>query len=609
MERFKQGRTLSTATYGLGAILIMATAGLAHAATVTVGSVIGHPGDAVEVPINFSGSPDPASIVSFTVTLSITGGFAAPTVAAGADYPDLDGFVDDIAGDFRVTALVLSGANVGDGEVLKLTFTIPGVLPSGDYAIVASSLEVRDITNAPVPSTTVDGNITVNTDPTVTITGDVSVVQDSPAVTSDVATVADAEDLNGSLGVSVTGAPAGMTVTVVNNLGTVSATASADCTVIPGIYPITLTATDSGGFTGSANFNVNVAANPAPTVGTYGNIVIIGGNVDSVLPSAAPADANNNITSVGVSPTALPGGGTVAVNAGTGEVTITTTTSTTLGNHLITVTVTDNCGATDVESFTLTVTGPPTATTTGSVTTSQGGAGTTANVATVSDTEDAAGTLGVGATGQPAGMIVTVLNTAGVVSATATAACTVIPATYPITLTVTDSDLLTDTTNFDVIVTANPAPTLGAYADDSAVRGDSAIVAPAAAPADGNDNIATVEVSPTALPGGGTVSVDAVTGDVTVNTTATSTLGGHVITVTVTDDCGETAVQAFTFTVLSGIPGDENNDGTVDLGELTATQLAYRGTGPVPPTADTDDSGTIEFAELTVVLLHYRGLL
>ena len=71
----------------------------------------------------------------------------------------------------------------------------------------------------------------------------------------------------------------------------------------------------------------------------------------SASPSAAPADANGNQTSVTVSPTTLPGGGTVSV-APTGEVTINTTAGTTLGNYTITVSVNGTLRI----SFTLTAT-------------------------------------------------------------------------------------------------------------------------------------------------------------------------------------------------------------------------------------------------------------
>lgn len=121
------------------------------------------------------------------------------------------------------------------------------------------------------------------------------------------------------------------------------------------IYPALLTATDSAGRTGSTVFPVHVSNNTIPTLGSYANAVLSTSASTSVSPGAAPADGNNNFSAVSVSPTTLPGGGTVAVNPTTGEVTITTTAGTTLGTYTITVTAADTCGAAAIERFTVTV--------------------------------------------------------------------------------------------------------------------------------------------------------------------------------------------------------------------------------------------------------------
>lgn len=121
------------------------------------------------------------------------------------------------------------------------------------------------------------------------------------------------------------------------------------------IYPGVVTATDAAGRAASLVFPIQVSNNSMPTLGAYGNVVLGTSATTSVSPGAAPADANNNFAAVSVSPTTLPGGGTVAVNPATGEVTITTTAGTTLGTYTITVTAVDGCGAAAVERFTLTV--------------------------------------------------------------------------------------------------------------------------------------------------------------------------------------------------------------------------------------------------------------
>ena len=74
---------------------------------------------------------------------------------------------------------------------------------------------------------------------------------------------------------------------------------------------------------------------------------------------------------------------------------------------------------------------------------------------------------------------------------------------------------------------------------------------------DDNDNIVSVDVVPVGLPGGGSLSVNGLTGVVSVNTAMTTQLGDYPVTVTVTDACGASAAQGFTLTVI-GVPPASN---------------------------------------------------
>ncbi len=144
---------------------------------------------------------------------------------------------------------------------------------------------------------------------------------------------------------------------------TISATATASCLIaapnLPSFrtYPAIIQVVDAGGRAASAVFPINVSNNSIPTLGTYANVTLAPGASNTQNPTAAPADANFNQVSVTVSPTVLPGGGTVTV-APNGEVVVTTTGSTTLGNHVITVSVSDTCGARTSKSFTVSVVDP-----------------------------------------------------------------------------------------------------------------------------------------------------------------------------------------------------------------------------------------------------------
>ena len=120
-------------------------------------------------------------------------------------------------------------------------------------------------------------------------------------------------------------------------------------------YPAVLRILDSSGSSASTVFNVNVSNNIIPTIGTFANQTIVRGNSVSVSPSAAPADANGNFQEVRVSPSTLPGGGTVTVNPNSGAVTINTTAATTIGSYLIKVIAFDSCGAGGVATIQATV--------------------------------------------------------------------------------------------------------------------------------------------------------------------------------------------------------------------------------------------------------------
>src|SRR5690606_38277253 len=136
-----------------------------------------------------------------------------------------------------------------------------------------------------------------NTAPVINATGTaVSVRQGGPAASVNVATVSDAQDAAASLSVSASGVPAEVTISNIhNNAGTINLTAQAACTLVAPssgtkTYPLQLTVADSGGALASTSVNVNVSANRAPTLGTYGSINVARNTVTPNAPSAGPAD-------------------------------------------------------------------------------------------------------------------------------------------------------------------------------------------------------------------------------------------------------------------------------------------------------------------------------
>lgn len=196
---------------------------------------------------------------------------------------------------------------------------------------------------------------------------------------------------------------------------------------------------------------------------------------------------------------------------------------------------------------------PDVTTTTLGLTTRRGGPATTGEIAKVSDDKDSSGSLLVSAAFVPAatGMLLSVSNQNGTVTALTTATASSAVGVYPAVLTVTDSDALVTTAGFTVTVLPNLVPTLGTYTDVTLAPGSSTVAHPSAPPEDGNGNIISVVVQPTTLPGGGTLSVDFTTGDVSIVTVAGTQTGDHLTTVTVTDSCGDYVEQSFTLWVGS----------------------------------------------------------
>ncbi|MCI0486877.1 MAG: FG-GAP-like repeat-containing protein [Blastocatellia bacterium] len=179
--------------------------------------------------------------------------------------------------------------------------------------------------------------------------------QGSPALASTIATVSDEESPAGDLIVTVTSAPAGISITnIINTDGNITALVAADCTAVPGQNLVELQVSD-GCDTTTANLTVNVTENTPPSLGTYPPTTVLEGDSVTVTPSAPPSD---NGTLVDLMVTVEPPGftGTVDIDPNTGEVTISNAGPT--GIFTGTGIVTDNCGATSSVTLTLTVNAP-----------------------------------------------------------------------------------------------------------------------------------------------------------------------------------------------------------------------------------------------------------
>ncbi len=197
---------------------------------------------------------------------------------------------------------------------------------------------------------------------------------------------------------------------------------------------------------------------------------------------------------------------------------------------------------------------PPNLTVSSGLSTNQGSPAATAVVATVSDAQEAAGALLVSVSEAPPELQVSVTNNAGSISMTAAASCTLVAPTsgsktYPVILTVRDSQNAISTAEVVVNVGSNGIPTIGSYVGQILPRASSAMFSPSAAATDPNNNLVGVTVNPSTLPGGGSVTATSA-GVVTVTTNASTTFGTYKLNATAVDACGAVRIAQITVSVL-----------------------------------------------------------
>jgi hypothetical protein len=568
----QQGSAAATATLGTASDLETA-AGSLTVATLTVPS-----GLTVDTITNTGG----------VITAPLTASCSAPTGARTLTLSVTDDASTSTEQDVIVTVLPNTTPTLG-------TYGAPSVLPGGSTIVTATaspgdngsivlvevsspaftgSLSVNGSTGAVsvsnaspigvhiVTVTATDNcgttfsrtfDLTVNTPPTLT-PGTPSAQQGSPAIDATLGTVGDPDNDDdsapGSLIVETVTVPSGVTVgTITNTGGTITAPLSASCSAPTGARTLTLRVADGLGTT-DQNVTVTVLANTAPTLGTYSATSITPGASTSATSTAAPADTGTVASVIASSPTFT---GTLSVDASTGTVSVSNAAPS--GIHIITVTVTDTCGATVSRTFDLTVNALPILTP-ATPSAQQGSPATGATLGTVSDTETGPGSLTVTTIAVPSGLTVgTIGNTAGTIAAPLTATCSATPGPRTLTLRVTDGIGATTDQDVTVTVLANAAPTLGAYASASIVYAGNTMVLPSASPGD-NGTVALVEVSSSTFTG--TLSVNASNGTVSVSNAGP--VGAHTVTITATDNCGTTSSTTFTLTVTCpafslGAPG------------------------------------------------------
>jgi hypothetical protein len=353
---------------------------------------------------------------------------------------------------------------------------------------------------------------------------------------------------------ALTGASLVWTSDVDGQIGTGLSFTTNSLTVGP--HTITLTATDSEALTGSASIEITIqlTASPVATIAapTNGATFPVGANV-TFTGSANDAEDGPLTGASLVWTSSLDG------QIGTGASFATASLS--AGMHTITLTATDSGNQTGMASISITIGSPPTATITGPSGGSTFGAGSSVSfTGTGTDPEDGALTgPSLVWTSSRDGQI-------GTGASFSTTALTV--GAHTITLTVTDSDGLTDADQISITVTPPGSPPTIEITDPvdgvTALLGASvSFTATATDTEDGN------------LSGGSLVwrsSRDGQIGTGLSFSVTTLTLGEHTITLTATDSDGWVVTDTITLTIQAPPTATitQPADGTtVTLGSVT----------------------------------------
>jgi len=450
------------------------------------------------------------------------------------------------------TAVVLarvssSGLDPG-GQVGTLTFAAPGALGS------PRSVSVSLVVEANQPPTADAGRDRTVTD--ADNSGDEAVKLDGTASSDPDGTIVGYVWTVGGTQIAT-----GVTPTVTLGVGT---------------RTITLTVTDDNGATDNDQVQITVAApaNQPPTADAGTNRTVIDGDDSGAEPVTLDGTGSFDPDGTVVSYRWTEGGTQIATGA-------TPTVTFAVGSHAVTLTVTDDDGATDSDQVQVTVTSrenqPPTA-----------NAGPDRTVTDGDDSGDEPVTLDGTGSSDPDGTIASYVWTEGdtQIATGGTPTVTLGVGAHAITLTVTDDDGATDSDQVRITVAAadKQPPTANAGPNRTVTDADDSGAEPVTL--DGTDSYDPdgVIVSYRWTEGGAQIAAGAAP-------TVTLAVGTHTITLTVTDDDGLTDSDQVQITVLAPAAPDlaittgapTVTPGSVPAGgAVTLSSWAVKNQGGVP---------------------------
>ncbi len=445
------------------------------------------------------------------VELSTDGGLTFPTVLA-ANAPN-----STVNGSRSVTMpnLTTTQARI---RVRAVDFAEPSGVSSANFSIA-----------------------TPNAAPSITAATGLTRTQGSAASTSQIATISDPETAATSLSFSTPTVPAQISVAgiAVAGGGAVSASLGASCTAVTGANAILMRVSDGNSSTDSS-LSLSVLANTLPNLG-YTGVSLNEQAGLTINPSVAASD--NGITNPVVS--LLSNGtytGGFSLNSSTGVVQLSNASP--VGNHVITIRITDSCGAirdVNLNVTVLQVNTAPSFTAAASIIRQQGSpAGSAVQLGTVADGQSPSGNLTVSIIngGSVTGVTVNNLtNNAGVVSANISADCSAQSGT--VRLQISDGSL-SSTADVVIGINANTPPVLGSYLNTLMLPGASVSVNPSAAPTDnGTVDSLFISISPLSFTGGFNVAAPSAQ----ISVTNANPPGVYQLSMRATDNCSAQSVQ------------------------------------------------------------------
>ena len=238
----------------------------------------------VDITTNPAAGPaaDLRALTSSDTTVALSGGGTASISGTALETPPTQAAGGGFNGTLTIPAVTLTTPLAAGGSV-KLQFSA-GVQVQGNYNFCLVPEGDTPTAAAPLCFT----GATLNNPPSITPGGPLTRFNGESA-SATIATVSDTEDAAGSLIVTPTVIPAGITVTgIVNTSGTITATVAASCAAAAGPNNVTLQVVDSNGGVATATLVVNVTAPSTPTITPSGPTTFCAGS-GVTLTSSAPS--------------------------------------------------------------------------------------------------------------------------------------------------------------------------------------------------------------------------------------------------------------------------------------------------------------------------------